>query len=83
MHGLVRTAALELTPHRVRVNAVAPGITQTGMTSRLSDELLADVPMGRIAQPEEIPRAVVWLAAPEASYVTGTVLTVDGGYLAR
>ena len=53
------------------------------MTSRVSDELLADVPMGRIAQPEEIARAVVSLAAPEDSYVTGTVLTVDGGYLAR
>jgi NAD(P)-dependent dehydrogenase (short-subunit alcohol dehydrogenase family) len=55
MHGLVRTAALEL----------------------------ADVPMGRIAEPEEIARAVVWLTSPEAAYVTGTVLTVDGGHLAR
>jgi len=83
VHGLVRTAALELAPHRVRVNAVAPGVTRTGMTSQVSDELLADVPMGRIAEPEEIARAIVWLASPQASYVTGTVLTVDGGYLAR
>ncbi len=83
VHGLVRTAALELAPYRVRVNAVAPGVTRTAMTSQVSDELLADVPLGRIAEPEEIARAVVWLASPEASYVTGTVLTVDGGYLAR
>lgn len=83
VHGLVRTAALELAPHGVRVNAVAPGITRTGMTSEISDELLADVPLRRIAQPEEIARAVVWLPSPAASYVTGTVLTVDGGYLAR
>lgn len=83
VHGLVRTAALELAPHGVRVNAVAPGVTRTGMTSQVSDELLADVPLRRIAEPREIAHAVVWLASPEASYVTGTVLTVDGGYLAR
>jgi NAD(P)-dependent dehydrogenase (short-subunit alcohol dehydrogenase family) len=50
---------------------------------QVSDELLVDVPLRRIAEPGEITRAVVWLASPEASYVTGTVLTVDGGYLAR
>jgi len=81
VHGLTRAAALELAPHGVRVNAVAPGVTRTGMTSGVSDDLLADVPLRRIAEPEEIADAVVWLAG--ASYATGTVLTVDGGYTAR
>jgi NAD(P)-dependent dehydrogenase (short-subunit alcohol dehydrogenase family) len=81
LHGLTRAAALELAPHGVRVNAVAPGVTRTGMTSQVSDELLADVPLRRIAEPEEIAQAVLWLAT--ASYATGSVLTVDGGYTAR
>jgi NAD(P)-dependent dehydrogenase (short-subunit alcohol dehydrogenase family) len=81
VHGLTRSAALELAPYGVRVNAVAPGVTRTGMTSGVSDELLADVPLRRIAEPEEIADAVLWLAA--ATYATGTVLTVDGGYTAR
>jgi NAD(P)-dependent dehydrogenase (short-subunit alcohol dehydrogenase family) len=81
VHGLTRSAALELAPFGVRVNAVAPGVTRTGMTSGVSDELLADVPLRRIAEPEEIAEAVLWLAG--ARYTTGTVLTVDGGYTAR
>lgn len=81
VHGLTRAAALELAPHGVRVNAVAPGVTRTGMTSGVSDDLLADVPLHRIAEPEEIAEAVLWLAG--ARYATGTVLTVDGGYTAR
>jgi NAD(P)-dependent dehydrogenase (short-subunit alcohol dehydrogenase family) len=81
LHGLTRAAALELAPHGVRVNAVAPGVTRTGMTSDVSDDLLADVPLGRIAEPEEIADAVLWLAT--SSYATGSVLTVDGGYTAR
>jgi len=81
VHGLTRSAALELAPYGVRVNAVAPGVTRTGMTSGVSDELLADVPLRRIAEPEEIAGAVLWLAA--GTYTTGTVLTVDGGYTAR
>jgi NAD(P)-dependent dehydrogenase (short-subunit alcohol dehydrogenase family) len=81
LHGLARAAALELAPHGVRVNAVAPGVTRTGMTSEVSDDLLRDVPLGRIAEPEEIADAVLWLAA--SSYATGSVLTVDGGYTAR
>lgn len=74
VHGLVRTAALELAPPGVRVNAVAPGITRTAMTAGVTDDLLADVPLGRIAEPEEIAHAVVWLASPKASYVTARYL---------
>ena len=81
VHGLTRSAALELAPYGVRVNAVAPGVTRTGMTSGVSDELLADVPLRRIAEPEEIAEAVLCLAG--GTYTTGTVLTVDGGYTAR
>jgi NAD(P)-dependent dehydrogenase (short-subunit alcohol dehydrogenase family) len=81
VHGLTRSAALELAPYGIRVNAVAPGVTRTGMTSGVSDELLADVPLRRIAEPEEIADAVLWLAS--GTYATGTVLTVDGGYTAR
>jgi len=81
VHGLTRSAALELAPYGVRVNAVAPGVTRTGMTGGVSEELLADVPLRRIAEPEEIADAVLWLAG--SAYATGTVLTVDGGYTAR
>lgn len=88
VHGLTRCAALELAPHHIRVNAVAPGVTRTAMTglagpdaAPVSDGLLADVPLGRPAEPEEIADAVLWLA--RAGYPTGAVLTLDGGYTAR
>ena len=64
------------------MNAVAPGVTRTAMTSAVSDELLRSVPLARIAEPEEIAAAAVWLCSPQASYVTGTVLAADGGWLA-
>ena len=60
----------------------ASGVTRTGMTSAVSDELLTRVPLGRIAEPEEIAAAVVWLCSPQASYITGSVLVADGGWLA-
>jgi A-factor type gamma-butyrolactone 1'-reductase (1S-forming) len=82
VHGLTRAAALELGGTGIRVNAIAPGVTRTGMTSVVSDELLRSVPLRRIAEPEEIAAAVVWLCSPEASYVTGSVLAADGGWLA-
>ncbi len=82
VHGLTRTAALELGGSGIRVNAIAPGVTRTGMTSAVSDELLRTVPLGRIAEPEEIAAAAVWLCSPEASYITGSVLVADGGWLA-
>jgi NAD(P)-dependent dehydrogenase (short-subunit alcohol dehydrogenase family) len=73
---------------RVRVNAVAPGYTATELTllGRSKPEWfetwLAGIPMGRLAEPREIGLAVAFLASDAASYVTGTVLTVDGGYTA-
>src|SRR5215472_14727859 len=82
VHGLTRAAALELGGTGIRVNAIAPGVTRTGMTSAVSDELLRTVPLGRIAEPGEIAAAVVWLCSPEASYITGSVLAADGGWLA-
>jgi NAD(P)-dependent dehydrogenase (short-subunit alcohol dehydrogenase family) len=82
VHGLTRAAALELGGTGIRVNAIAPGVTRTGMTSAVSDELLRAVPLGRIAEPEEIAAAAVWLCSADASYITGSVLVADGGWLA-
>ena len=83
VHGLTRAAAVELGGGAgIRVNAIAPGVTRTGMTSAASDDLLQTVPLGRIAEPEEIATAAVWLCSPEASYITGSVLVADGGWLA-
>lgn len=82
VHGLTRAAALELGSLGIRVNALAPGVTQTGMTSGVSDELLRTVPLARIAAPDEIAAAAVWLCSPQASYITGAVIVADGGWLA-
>ena len=82
VNGLTRTAALELGNAGIRVNALAAGVTRTGMTSSVSDALLQAVPLSRIAEPEEIAAAAVWLCSPQASYVTGAVLVADGGWLA-
>lgn len=82
VNGLTRAAALEMGPVGVRVNAVAPGVTRSGMTSAVSDELLHAVPLGRIAEPDEVAAAVTWLCSAESAYVTGTVLVADGGWLA-
>jgi NAD(P)-dependent dehydrogenase (short-subunit alcohol dehydrogenase family) len=82
VHGLTRAAAVELAGAGIRVNAVAPGVTRTAMTSAVSDELLLRVPLSRIAEPEEIAAAAVWLCSSQASYVTGSILVADGGWLA-
>jgi 2-dehydro-3-deoxy-D-gluconate 5-dehydrogenase len=88
--GLVQlTKALsnELAPRGVRTNAVAPGWVETELTSTLEEwkrvEVSARIPLGRWAQPEDIAPAVAWLLSDDARYVTGIVLPVDGGYLAR
>src|SRR5436190_23762621 len=82
VHGLTRAAALELGGTGIRVNAIAPGVTRTRMTSAVSDDLLRTVPLGRIAEPAEIAAAAVWRGSPEAAYITGSVLFADGGWLA-
>jgi NAD(P)-dependent dehydrogenase (short-subunit alcohol dehydrogenase family) len=86
VEGLSRAAALELAGANIRVNVVAPGPTLTPMLMRVTDghpEAFASrVPLGRAAAPEEVARAIVWLALDEASFVTGAVLPVNGGLTA-
>jgi NAD(P)-dependent dehydrogenase (short-subunit alcohol dehydrogenase family) len=85
VEGLTKSAALEAAHAGVRVNAVAPGATQTALLDRFTGTeenkaaLTAKVPMGRTARPEEIAAAVLFVASEAASYVTGHILTVDGG----
>jgi NAD(P)-dependent dehydrogenase (short-subunit alcohol dehydrogenase family) len=84
---LTRAFAAELAPHGVRVCGVAPGVTETGMNETLradpvrSAALAGALPMGRFARPNEQAAAICFLASADASYVTGAVLRVDGGYL--
>lgn len=86
---LTRGLAVELAPSGVRVNAVAPGYVTTAMTGELwRDEdrraqVTARIPLGRFASPEEISPAALFLLSPAAGYITGEVLHVDGGYVAR
>lgn len=89
--GLTKAAALENAPHGVRVNALCPAFIETPMlaragltndpASRAAVEALH--PVGRLGRSEEVAAAALWLASPEASFVTGTAMRVDGGYLAR
>jgi len=85
---LTRQLALELAPYGVRVNALAPGIVKTDFNKNLwqsSDavkQLARTVPLGRLAEPEDIARAALFLAGEESSYITGAILPIDGGWQA-
>ncbi len=87
--GLTRALSNEWAPHGVNVNAIAPGYTATDNTQALRDDperskaLLERIPAGRFAEPSEIAGAAVFLASDAASYCHGSVVTVDGGWLAR
>jgi len=84
VEGLTKSAALEVARSGVRINAVAPGPTETGMLNRFAGSaerkagLVSTVPLGRVAQPDEIANAILFLCS-EASFTTGQVLPVDGG----
>jgi 3-oxoacyl-[acyl-carrier protein] reductase len=80
--ALTKTVAVEVARRGITVNAVAPGLIETDMTTDVPKELLAAVPARRIGTPEEVAACVRFLASAQASYVTGAVLTVDGGLAA-
>lgn len=81
--GLTKAMAKELAPRNIRVNAVAPGLIETDMTDKLTAEqkeaMLKSIPLARVGSPEEIAQAVVFLASPASSYITGQTIVVDGG----
>ena len=82
---LMKSLAQEVAPHRIRVNSIAPGAIRTSIntsawsTPAAYDQLMTLVPYKRIGEPEDIARAVVWLASDDSDYVVGTTLFVDGG----
>ncbi len=82
---LMESLAQEVAPHRIRVNAIAPGAIRTPIntsawnTKTAYDQLMTLIPYGRIGEPEDIARAAVWLASDQSDYVVGTTLFVDGG----
>ena len=85
VEGMTKSAALEAASSGVRINAVAPGPTETGMLNRFTGTaerkaaLLKTVPLGRVGAPADIAMAAVFLASEKASFITGQILTVDGG----
>lgn len=85
IHMFMESLAQELAPRRIRVNAIAPGAIRTDInrpdweTVPAAERTLAQIPYGRIGDPEDVAKAAVWLASDEADYVTGTTLFVDGG----
>ncbi len=83
MVGMSKSLAYEVASRGITVNAVAPGFIETAMTDKLTDDqksaILTQIPTGRMGTPSEIAAAVLYLSSPEAAYVTGTTLHVNGG----
>lgn len=80
--------AVELAPYNIRVNAIAPGMVETPMISPIKEnpeqerEMLKKLPMGRVGKPEEVSNLVLFLASEKSSYITGSTVVIDGGWLA-
>jgi len=90
IHGLTKSAALEYAARGIRINAVAPGIIDTPMVAGMKqaeagviEEMMRDVPIGRLGRAEEVADAVLWLCSPGSTFVIGHALAIDGGYTAR
>ncbi|NUM87889.1 MAG: 3-oxoacyl-[acyl-carrier-protein] reductase [Bdellovibrionales bacterium] len=83
LFGLTKSLAKELASRNIRVNAIAPGFIDTEMTENLPEtakgEMLKAIPLGRMGQSREVADAVAWLASPQASYITGQVIAINGG----
>ena len=81
--GLTKSLARELGARNITVNAVAPGFIESDMTNALSDEqkakITSDIALGRLGSPEDIAASCLFLASPEAAYITGQTLSVNGG----
>ncbi len=85
---MTRTAAIELAPYNVLVNAVGPGFVETDMTRQNNNSaqiaaLVAQVPLGRLAQPDEIAACVAFLVSDRNTYLTGQMIPIDGGFLCQ
>lgn len=89
--GLTKSVALEYIGRGVRINAICPGMIETPMAIQVTHDhdpgvvkaMIAEEPIGRFGEPEEIASAVLWLCSPAASFVVGVAMPVDGGFLAR
>jgi NAD(P)-dependent dehydrogenase (short-subunit alcohol dehydrogenase family) len=86
--GLTRTSAVELAPHGVLVNAVCPGFVETDLTRannppEVLETIRQTIPLGRLAQPEEIARLVAFLCSGQNTYITGQSIVIDGGFVSR
>ena len=85
---MTEALALELGPYNIRVNAISPGMIDTPMIAdfkgdpKILEATLARVPLGRMGKPEEVSNLVLFLASGESSYITGSTIVIDGGWLA-
>lgn len=88
LNGLTRTAALELAPHNILVNAICPGFVETDLTRQNNsaeqiETLRAQVPLGRLSRPDEIAALVAFLVSERNTYITGQIIPIDGGFLCQ
>jgi acetoacetyl-CoA reductase len=84
MHGFTKSLALEVAKHNITVNTISPGYVETemlkDMPTEMRDKIIAEIPMGRLGQPEEVARVVAFLAHEKNSYITGANISINGGH---